>query len=1433
MVTRCSFTICTALLCIALPPTAPAASWQDLANRGTLTSAGFTARVQGGFLYELQVAGSGEFLVQTAPASLTAVHPIFGTVSLNLAAANVTLSSTGTNLAYSLSFPDGTAWAIDWSLQGSDLVLRTDATRPGAVEMFTFPIEGCRIATRDLVMVDHNGTGHVFENGWTGTFGDPNRSGMPQSAVQPMVALFQGATNGWAVEGRDLELGPSIHRAFGGGSDAEIYFSHGFMHQPTSAPDMFEIRFRLYSGAWQDAVDPYLDWMENDAGFVPLSSQSPAWVDDIRRQAYVTVTDYAGLNDLAANADPAETFLGRQAEYRYFIFDQNFPDYEPTPTSVTWIQAARAHGFHVGVHVNIAGIDRDDAATIAQFEPGLLQVGTDGMGNPIYDGASTHVYCSAAYPPWRTNLVQAISNVVAAGADIIYLDQSTAPIGKFFIDGVTGIEGVQLLMQEIKAAYPGVAIQTEQFNPMASKEAAFALTTLDPGHPLSGYIFSRFVKVVPEGYYYQPIDVPTMDQFMEWGHFVPGASNNESWMEIAGAFEQFDLAPDSRLPRAANQLSGFSGPGGVTGFFERNATDRAFVVYEPAQPPHDFGTRYENITSWPGPGGLADWLLYSGSTLIGLDPDVSYLFDPGSPPDPNRFHVFAIPPDFLPYRNDTRKIVSQEIGVNETNFRVFFTGHGTMSAFVEDEYDLFLDGVPIPVNRALDTATFPVSANTGDPSELLAFQQTEQVLTGSWVNLSWSRPQHKVSFVSTQDSLFADSFFVNVTGTAFLNGRFPAQSMVRATGFYKIRDNVVNSTADAVLKVNGQEMMRLDPGAGPPYAMIPFDVNLTAFAGEYVFVEFTSDGDLHGPDATDWIVPKFIVTGIGPPHLPIVSHIASTEHGSRKIDRTYDDSGMAGDSGSARATNDTHSTDVINHIGLLNGDTPPLFIEYDLGQSYALSNLVVWNDNEPLYYSQGMKAATIEVRDLGGPATPVFSGDIPFAPAQGSGPTTASLDVDLTGMTGRFVRFTTGPLPNHSWRATLDGVTDDVACGLSEVRIYGNPTGLGNPGDEACCLPDGTCVMTSPSACLAAGGTPQGPSSNCGAHDCSAATTVASDQAVNVTFDAHDAVRYDLQRATRLNPSWSNHVPRFVVGDGTASTMVGDGDELFAFFRLQTDTVSPPGPAIEIVTVENTTGLSFPSASGTVYELERASRSTPEAVGGAATNGWDQTPAVTQASADVEKTSGGWLGLAVNLVNGNGVFVGGQFHANSPGATYPGPGNNWWAEGDPGVTLNPGTVPGNHWVRFDLDQVYPLIRLEVWNYNESAYTAYGMKDVVIEISETGGAGSIEWSTIFSGVIPQASGSAAEPVNLVVDLPAVRARHVVITGFLSHGDPLGRGPGNILALSEVRLYTTGLPIPVESAQFQGSGAFTAGDGATQVLYDPDGFSTNLHYRVVPR
>ena len=849
--------------------------WRQSQYLTTLENSTLRARFQAGNLFELYDLVTGQTLLYKDPAELDPTLLLFGSSSVNLDSADVTQDVQSDSVETTYSWPDGTSWNIGWSFDGGDLVLQNSAQSPSAVDGFYITLTGCNMTSHNLTAIDGYGLCHTMTAPYSGALmvahGGTQKNAMPWTFCQPMVILFEGNNGGWVIEGRDPDIGPSNMRPFGEGQTADVVISRAFPETlATQAPVLFEVRIRTYDTLWQDAVDPYVAWMENDVGFVPIDQKTNAWIQDIFTQSYVTCTDFASLNALAQRVDPCETYLGRQAEYRNYGFDKGFPDYSVAPLAVSWLGQARSLGFHVGVHTNIAAIDRGFTDLVEQMEPGLLQIGTDGNGEPIWSGGASFVHCSSAYPPWRGQFIDAIEDVVAAGADVIYLDEA-GPLGRFVVNGITATQGVMIMEQEIMDAYPGVVLQTEGFNPCISRHAYFALVQHPPIHQLSGYIFSHFIKLIPESYMYSPIDLQNFDDYASSGYIIPGSDTNrsESWLEIIDAFQQFDFVPNSRLPRSSNQFSGFSGSNQAEAYFEKTATSRYLMVYRPYHVPEQYGVRYTNITQWLGPGAIENWLVFDDTTnnLLGLDPARTYWFDETVVLDQDRFHVTAVPPDYLPYQNDNRRTIPQEIGLNESNFRLFFSGNGQMNMFVSDGYDAYLDDQEIAINRQTDSATATISASQSDPSVLRVFQRSEQVLQGYWVDLFWSRPQHKISSVSPQYSLYPPyGIYTNVSGEAFIIGRFPFAQSIRLQGSYGMHDTALISKGDGVIKINGSEVMRIDPGQGPPYDRIPFDIDITSFRGQYAMLEFGCDGDIRLFEGADWDAPQFVVTAVVPPN---------------------------------------------------------------------------------------------------------------------------------------------------------------------------------------------------------------------------------------------------------------------------------------------------------------------------------------------------------------------------------------------------------------------------------------------------------------------------------------------------------------------------------------------------------------------------------------
>lgn len=193
-------------------------------------------------------------------------------------------------------------------------------------------------------------------------------------------------------------------------------------------------------------------------------------------------------------------------------------------------------------------------------------------------------------------------------------------------------------------------------------------------------------------------------------------------------------------------------------------------------------------------------------------------------------------------------------------------------------------------------------------------------------------------------------------------------------------------------------------------------------------------------------------------------------------------------------------------------------------------------------------------------------------------------------------------------------------------------------------------------------------------------------------------------------------------------------------------------------------------------------------------------------------------------INGFGIKGDGSVHSNMVyGDPPPAPGQ--------GATItmamfsalsaslpNPrgGTLPGGHWVEFAFDQAYPVDEMWIWNVNENTlfngsgggtdypvntWTIQGVREVTIQATAVGGGGggawgsddAGDWTTVFTGEVPQAHGRPEEPVSLAVDFGGMPVRYVVMTtttdpALLNWSAQAGYSGITDAGVGEVRFYT---------------------------------------------
>jgi len=137
-----------------------------------------------------------------------------------------------------------------------------------------------------------------------------------------------------------------------------------------------------------------------------------------------------------------------------------------------------------------------------------------------------------------------------------------------------------------------------------------------------------------------------------------------------------------------------------------------------------------------------------------------------------------------------------------------------------------------------------------------------------------------------------------------------------------------------------------------------------------------------------------------------------------------------------------------------------------------------------------------------------------------------------------------------------------------------------------------------------------------------------------------------------------------------------------------------------------------------------------------------------------------------NTVNGSGLDESGLLHGNI------GVGTMW---------LSSMAGPQPAWIEFELDKVYKLHEMWVWNSNDSLEPAvgFGLKDVTIEYSIDG----TNYTTLgATHEFARAPGAPDYAHNTTVDLTGVTAKHIRLTANSNWGAFL-----NQYGLSEVRFF----------------------------------------------
>lgn len=163
---------------------------------------------------------------------------------------------------------------------------------------------------------------------------------------------------------------------------------------------------------------------------------------------------------------------------------------------------------------------------------------------------------------------------------------------------------------------------------------------------------------------------------------------------------------------------------------------------------------------------------------------------------------------------------------------------------------------------------------------------------------------------------------------------------------------------------------------------------------------------------------------------------------------------------------------------------------------------------------------------------------------------------------------------------------------------------------------------------------------------------------------------------------------------------------------------------------------------------------------------------------------------AVHTIDGSGLTEDGLRHISY--GYIEGTGINAWASSTLAASAanpHPGTVSGSHWIKYEFGSPSIIKDMTIWNYHEYVpyqydWRIFGLKNVTIQYSLTGGSDPADWTTIFTGQIPMSPMVIEAPISLVVDFGNALARYVVITATAGVDKNWSNGQIEQVGLSEV-------------------------------------------------
>ena len=600
-------------------------------------------------------------------------------------------------------------------------------------------------------------------------------------------------------------------------------------------------RLNTYVGDWRVPARQYRDWMEQT--FNPRKlTEMPSWVSEICLVVIYHGLEVGILEKLAEQVNPTKTLL-YLSQWRKDDYDTNYPDYTASENFGSFLETAHRYGFRVMLHTNLPGV-APSHPLYAELQE--YQFRHKWNGNQIgwfwdrLEEPGRHAFINPASAEFRRILVDQLTNLSQRyPIDAIHLDVSLIAKNDAngLIEGLNSAQGNVQLHMDLTEAIPWVVFGGEGLHEVTFSREHFAqrlVYALDiKAHPISTFLFSPYTLL------YGHLGLPNPDigpkfyqeyltLYERWGvlptlrlwsveQFEADHPETQQLLTIAKVWQEVGFKPDFETNWDMETLFQYVGSAGEVATLR--ATDGRVTLMLPED--RVGYERVSGVTQVKTDRSLSRWRAYNQTTLLGLNPEKSYLLN-DAPRDFSQVHINDLP-----------------------------------------------EGVSVPESRVTENAALFRFERTDTSHEVDLLSQIHLARTGILLNGVELQRQRGATFRRVEASIagvqkaaiHAHPPYQGISGDAFGEWvlSLPESPSIHLEFDIGLRDGSEGSDGVTfIVSVQGDEIFRTHYNA---QRWRHFSLDLTAYRKKRVTLRFTTTPGPVGNGAWDWAIwgePKIV-----------------------------------------------------------------------------------------------------------------------------------------------------------------------------------------------------------------------------------------------------------------------------------------------------------------------------------------------------------------------------------------------------------------------------------------------------------------------------------------------------------------------------------------------------------------------------------------------